>query len=55
MHVLHLKRLVIYGFCSGPDAWNNKNHKTFMESMFKPAVAKDGELEFRDNPVFEMW
>jgi hypothetical protein len=55
MHVLHLRKLVIYGLCSGPGAWDNKEHKSFIEDLFEPAVAKDGKLEFVDIPVFDMW
>jgi hypothetical protein len=55
MHVLRLIKLVIYGLCSGPGAWDNEEHKSFIEGLFEPAVAKDGKLEFVDIPVFDMW
>jgi hypothetical protein len=52
MQVLHLRKLVIHGLCSGPGAWDNEEHKSFIEGLFEPAVAKDGKLEFVDVPVF---
>jgi hypothetical protein len=55
MHVLHLRKLVIYGLCSGPGAWGNEQHKSFIEALFEPAVAEDGKLEFVDIPIFDMW
>jgi hypothetical protein len=55
MNVLHLRKLVIHGLCSGSGAWDNEEHKYFIEGLFKPAVTKDGKLEFVDIPSFDMW
>ncbi|KAK0104479.1 hypothetical protein ONS95_004768 [Cadophora gregata] len=54
MQILKLKRLVIYGVCSGA-FHNDQYHQRRMRSLFETALDIRGTLEFRDSASIANW
>lgn len=55
MECLKLNSLIIYGLCSGPRYFGEKQHRRKMEKLFEPALGKYGKLQLRDEEHFVEW